>query len=291
MEKKKLGIVIDSSFGFSEKEALERGFYFVPIVVDFDGKEYASGRNIDIDFMVENMNKKTKVSTAAVKLGELTEAIKKASEESEKVLVIPLSKGLSSIHGLCEKVAGEFDNVTVYDSSLIPPWTYPIREDITKLMQQGDMEAIIKKLDLVQEYLVGYVMPQDLVALRNGGRITTLQYKAASLLSVQPIIYATNGKLTERPAVKKRKYSRAVKFVGQEIKKEHDELVAKGYEVEILYVDNSRKADGTARMDELKQEIESHGLKVGRRTILTPAIICHTGPGTVAAFNYIVGKK
>ena len=51
----KTAILIASSFGITEKEAKKSGIFFVPIMVIMDGKEYDSGIDIDLQWMVDNL--------------------------------------------------------------------------------------------------------------------------------------------------------------------------------------------------------------------------------------------
>ncbi len=287
---KKLGLVIDSSFGISKNEADKLGYYYMPIPVDFNGKEYKSGVNIDADFLYRNMDKKSVVKTAAVPMGVMQEVFAKASSECEEVVVLTLSKNLTSGNETAKNVAKEFNNVFVFDSMLITPWTYMMQDPVKKLVEQGDKNKLVEYFEHVQQSINGYVLPKNLVYLKNGGRISALQYRAASLLSIQPIIFSINGSLREKKPEKKRKFHRAAEFVAQRIKEDYDRLTSEGKKVEIVTMNAGPKED-TANHDVLVKAIEDLGLKVGRQTALTPAIIAHVGPGTTAAYCMTLEKE
>jgi len=46
---KKVALIIDSSFGLTEKQANEYGMYFVPIIITIDGQEKRAGINMDLN--------------------------------------------------------------------------------------------------------------------------------------------------------------------------------------------------------------------------------------------------
>jgi len=115
-------------------------------------------------------------------------------------------------------------------------------------------------------------------SLYAGGRISKVQYLAGNLLKVQPIITVEEGRLDKSEVIKERRYSKAIAKVVELIKEDMKDLESKGLEFEILTLHVGSEENHKLLLEKLNEE----GVKASKTTILTPAIVAHTGPGTVA---------
>jgi fatty acid-binding protein DegV len=97
MAKEKIAIVVDSSCGYTKKEAEKMGVHFLSIIVHLGGKEYLDGDTILENDLVNLMNPTSKVSTSAIPPIVFEETFRKALKKADKVLCITLSKKISSI--------------------------------------------------------------------------------------------------------------------------------------------------------------------------------------------------
>ena len=274
----KVKVVFDSSCGLSKQEAEKMGFGYVPIIVEFEGKEYESGVNIDDKFLFKNMNKTTKVKTAAVKLGQLEEIFDDASEKYDEILFISLSKHLSSINSLGITLAKKYDNVKVYDSEFITPWLTHILDDIKKLAETSDMNSIIKMLDKYKGKMYGWLIPSNMDALYAGGRISKAQYLVGSLAKITPIIAVDNGSINEHDVIKARGLEKAINKTIEAVEKR----VAEYKDKEIIIFTSS--FDNDENRDILKNKIKNSNLSSYelKDYKFSSEIIAHVGPGAIA---------
>ncbi len=278
---KKLGVILDSSCGLSKKEAEEKGFMFLPIVIEFDGEERLAGVDIDNEFLYNNMSIDKKVRTAAIRLGDIEKTFKEASEKYEKVLFLSLSKHLSSINSTAKKMAEEIsDNIVVYDSEFVTPWLlYLIPKMIKILENDGTLEEMIKLIDLLKGEMFGYVIPGTLEYLHRGGRITKAQYLAGSLLKIFPIVKVDNGSLSDSDIIKGRTISKTLDKMVDRVLKERDEIIANNGNIEIQVLN----INAGENYNLLLEKLSNKGVDVSKivTTFLTSEIIAHIGPNAL----------
>ncbi len=278
--KNKIGLIIDSSSGIKKKEALKKGFYFLPIIIDFNGEEKESGVNIDNEFLYKNMTINTPVKTAAIKFGEMEEVFKKALEENEKVIFVSLSKHLSSINSSAIAIAKNLknDNLIIWDSEFITPWIYTLIDPLSKLLKKNaELEDFEKVLNYYNGEMYAHIFPETLEFLYSGGRISKAQYLLGSSLKIFPILTVSNGKLTEFPIIKKRSIKKTINELIEQLKKGIEILEKKGitdWEVKLVSINSQEK---NLLYEKIKEELNISKDKI-EELHLSPSIIAHLGP-------------
>ncbi len=278
--KNKVGIVVDSSCGIKKKEAIKKGFYFLPIIIDFDGQEKESGVNIDNEFLYKHMTKNTPVKTAAIRYGEMEETFKKALQENEKVIFISLSKHLSSINSTATTIAKSIgnENLIIWDSEFITPWFNKILDPLSKLIKKdANLEDFKTALSFYDKKMFAHIFPETLDFLYSGGRISKSQYLLASSLKIFPIVTISDGKLTDYPVIKKRSIKKTISELINQIKERIKILEDEGirnWEIKIVSV-NSKEKD--LLYEKIKEEFNIDKDKIEELN-LSPSIIAHLGP-------------
>ncbi|BDV03343.1 MAG: 6-phosphogluconate dehydratase [Candidatus Hepatoplasma scabrum] len=287
----KKGLLIDSSTGLTEKQAREMGFYYSSLIINIDGKEYKSGINIDNKFLLDNMSLKTKVQTSTAKLGDVEQEIKKALKEVDQLLIITISKYLSSMNSMIKVLVDEEKykgKVFVFDSNFITPWIYHEFVNLKKWIENDEvkMEFIIEKLSFLKDKMNAFLIPDTLDFLYAGGRITKTQYIAGSFLKVLPIIVVKNGRIDSEDIIKKRTINKAYDKAIEILKKQYNNWIKKGYRVELKAINlNSDK-----NFSILKEKLQKEGFKEFEQTIIAPEIVAHIGP-RATGFGLIVHEK
>ena len=196
----KIGIVFDSSCGFTKKEVEAKGAFFAPLIITINNQDFEDGINITGEELEKHLVEGAKVQTAAAPLGALNEAFTAALKEHDHVVYISLSKHLSSSNANALMVSKEPEfqgKVTVYDSEMITPWLFLNVEAILNKAKEGNLDALVTLLNKIQRDVIGMVSPETLLYLKNGGRISNAEYIAGSLLKVKPIVIAYKGAISE----------------------------------------------------------------------------------------------
>lgn len=276
---KKIGILLDSSCGLSKKQAKSMGFYFVPILIDFDNKEYKSGIDINTNFLIKNMKPETKVSTAAITLGTLKISFDEALEEVEELIFISLSKHLSSINSTAKQLAKNYDGkVHIYNSDFITPWIQseiPFLKDALK--KQLSVKEIFSELDKHKNKMIAFLTPSSLSFLYKGGRISKKQYIAGNLLKIKPIIVVKNGRIDSEDVIKTRTLGKAYNKMINLILERKRELECEGFITNLVLLSMDKKIN----TELFKDKLEENNIKKIKETFLSPEIIAHVGPNAM----------
>lgn len=281
---KKVAIMIDSEFGFSEVEAREKGFFFIPVVITIDGKEGYSGVDYTLEYIYDNLKEDTEFKTAASKLGMFQEEYRKALKDHEHVLFIGISKHLSSQINSA-RIAAEEDEfkgkVTVYDSEFIGPWLLNLSDKLLKMIDEdSELESFISILDKQRGNMFAWLFPKNLERLYASGRLSKAQYVAGSLLKITPVSPIVNGSLTGAGVIKTRSPEKAILAIVENTIEKVNELREQGFKVKILSVNLGRE---TEKIIALEEAFKESGYPVEQRTWLPAAIVGHVGIGGVGA--------
>ncbi len=278
----KVGILFDSSCGFSKEKIEKDGNYFIPIIIEIAGQEYQSGIDLNNEILFEKFKThKEPYKTSSVRMIDFEEQLNKALEENEKVIVLAISKGISSttehLAHFVKQNDKYKDRVIVFDSNYITPWTMFIYDDLMALKnyENVNVEMVIKMLDFYNNIQQGYVAPDNLERLRIGGRLNEVQYRLAKVLKIQPIIEVIGGGLNNGRTFKVRKFEKAIKKMVDEVAKDWKRIEEKdnGSGVKVLYLIHGNDQAKDLMFDYAKEI----GLYIHGETTLSPAINCHLG--------------
>ena len=266
----KLGIVIDSSAGISKKDANKRGWGFLPLYLNIDGKDYADGIDITPEQYYDLVNINSEVRTSATPPGIAMDIIEKKAKENDYVLVYALSTGLSSQTNNIKMITQDLDNVFVVPSLGVGFAITRDAEELEKMAKSGTSWSKIKEVSIeMTNSLYGVAAPETLKWLVKGGRVSSGVASMANLLKIVPLISFENGKLEKYG--KARVFRKAVKKVARELKEKFGDSVEY-----IIYHANN---ENISALEESIYEVIGHKIP----TVLFPNVIVnHTGPGVVA---------
>ena len=178
---KNTGIILDSTTGFTKKEATDMKIGFIPLIITIDGKDYKSGVDISPKFLVKNMKKEMNIHTSSPEPRDIIAAFDYALENHEKAIYVGMSEKFSSTADLAEKIANGDekyrDKIYVYKGWYSSPWTGLIKDDLINLIEEAEtLEDVFAKLKEHEKGLVGWLSPGDIFYFYKGGRITKTQY-------------------------------------------------------------------------------------------------------------------
>lgn len=274
----KLAIVVDSSCGLSKKEAEKRGWYYLPIILNIDGKDYQDGIDITSKNFLKIYKEDSIAKTACTPIGVALELIEKLSKENDFVVIYPISQGLSSQCQNLIMISKQHKNVFVIKSknvfSLMVKELVELEKDV--LSNELTVKQAIKRIeDSHNEDLPdGLLFPRNLNSLVKGGRLSPSAAKLAKLLRIFPVIGLQNGNLE--------KYDKGITFNKTFINNSIDlykKSIKKYKPIQLLYFDiASDEADDL--FDELTQKLDYKGPIL--RFSIPPVIAIHTGPNSLA---------
>lgn len=282
----KVAILIDSEFGLTEKQAREEGYYFVPILVEWNGKQMKSGVDATLDFIYENLNANTEFKTAAPTIGSIEKEYRRALKNNDHVYVICISKHLSSAYNVFTLVANDDEfkgKVTVYESEFIGPWALFHRKKLIEMSKAGAIpEEFTKLLDRQRGNMFAWLFPGSLERVYASGRLSKAQYMAGNLLKITPVMPIINGRIDQGGTVKTRSVEKAIKAVVSKTVAKYNELKEKGIKCKILFTSLGDPETNENVKILIKTFLEK-GFDDISITWLPPGILGHVGVGGVGS--------
>lgn len=278
--KNKIGIISDSSAGLSLKDLEEMKIGFCPLLINFsDNTTIDDDPNLltDKEFYQRIVDKKQSVKTSQTPLGEMGKIWEKMLTKFEKLIFIPLSKGLSGQYNTATMLAKEpnFKNkVFIFDSNgvSIINWLLVKKAYQMSLVDKNDVNTILAALTLIKDNYLAYILPYDLKHLERGGRISKTAATLAKLTKITPIL-TFDGTIDKHD--KTRTWKKAINNTLKDILK-----IKSKENITLFYIIH---AFATPKMvKEVEEYVNSYHIKNVKVITLANVITVHTGIGTFA---------
>ena len=195
----KIIISCDTTACISKKDAQKLGIYVLPLNVIVDGKEYHDGVTIDNETLAEKMKNKSTISTSTPTPVEIENFFDKIFEDQNPDYVIhfTISSKLSSMYSLFTNICSEKygNKVVVFDSLSVCSFMGNHVKYAVKLNNEGkDVEEIVSltKQRIGTENVI--FVPESMVYLKRGGRISPAVATIGGLLGIKPVLrFGPNG--------------------------------------------------------------------------------------------------
>lgn len=274
-----IAIITDSSAGISAQTAIEEGIYVARMPLIVNGKEYMEEVNITRQEVLDAMLQGSLIQTSQPPVGKLMELFDELLKTYDQCLFIPISSKLSGSYQTALSIAQDYEGkVVVVDSLHVEAPLYLLTLEAKRMAESGMDAASIKTLIEEAQYMNASLIPEDIIYLKRGGRISAAAAAVANLLKIVPVLNVSNGEIDLADKVRTRK--KAIKTGIELIYKDID---FNDYDVMVLNGDCDEKL-----LSITVKEVENiTQTKVILRDI-SPTVLAHTGPGTIA---FAVRKK
>ena len=168
----KLKIMVDSSSGITQEEAIKLGIDVFPLRIIFDDKEYLDGIDIMQDEFYEKLTKEGIFpKTSLPNLYEIEKKVKAYIQDGYSVIILPLSKEISGTYSALVSMMEDYENVRVIDTlTTICGLRFLVNEAIQLKVDTLD-ELEIKLRDLQKRIRIVAGI-DTLEYLYKGGRLT-----------------------------------------------------------------------------------------------------------------------
>lgn len=199
--KMKIAVVTDSGSGLSEKEAQEKGLFYLPLQIIVKDDMYLDGVDIQVEELYEMLKRGEMPTTSMPPMGHIEALFEELKEQRyEAVIAVPLTAGLSSTASVLQAAAHRHElplhMVECYSTCDLQCY---LAETAKALVDKGfAVEEILARL---QESIASsdtLIIPDDLQHLKRGGRLTPLAAALGGLLKIKPILKldaASEGKI------------------------------------------------------------------------------------------------
>lgn len=270
---KKIAFLCDSSADITAQEAKALDIHVIRMPIIIDGVSYVEEETIKDQEIIQALQRNAKVTTTQPSIGEILSMWDTLLETHDEIFYLPLSRELSGTCRNAIQMAQERPyrgKVIVVDSTFA---CYPVIKmlEIARDMYAKGYEGMQIKQKFEQEgELFAILIPENLNALKNGGRISPAAAALAGLLKIHPLLKVDHGAIDVQDKV--RTLSKAYKAGLDACLKD---VNPDDYMWMIIDADN-RKAS-----DELKAMMEQACGQPVEQRVFKAIIMSHTGPGTI----------
>lgn len=251
------------------------GISVFPLNVIIDGEEYLDGVTINQAELCEAMKNGKSIKTSTPAYGVILEYFDKLfSEGYDHIIHFTISSKLSSMYNLFYGIGEEHyqGKLTVIDSySVSTAMLNNVLFAYEEINKGTDIESIVKEIENRKEKISISFIPENLNALKNGGRISPAIAAIANTIGIKPLIVLEDGALEKDKMIKNVKNALSERLnnaLATKPSEEYDYTLVSFYPKEVVY-------------NNLKNEC----LKVLGDNLLEgiiPINVCaHCGPGTI----------
>ncbi|MCR8612965.1 MAG: DegV family protein [Mycoplasma sp.] len=275
----KLGIIVDSSSGYMRDDAEKKGWGFIPIIIEIDGKVYNDGENLNYEEFYNSIDVKKKYSSSSTPPAIIKNVFQKMSKEFDEVIYIPLSSKLSSQYQSSKLVATEFDNIHIVQSLLISDPITVLGDRLLKQANEGkNIKELLEYADFFNSNSYGILVPATLDWLKAGGRISKSTAAFGNLLNIIPII-SFDGAMHKfgKSRVLKKAFLKGFK---------HTQEIFKGVREEYILIDASVDDSNDKNIEEIRELIETKTQHTIRVVRMPNCITIHTGPNAISLYCF-----
>ena len=268
-------VFVDSGSSIKQHEKEKYNVEILPLKINLNNKDYLDGVDLTNEvFYEELIINKQFPKTSLPSLIEAEEKVLKCVEEGDDVIIITISSGISGTYNALRMHFSDEPKVHVIDSKTAVGGIKILVHEINRHRDQ----PIEKVLDIVNNLIPRirvYAVPETLAYLHRGGRLSKVEYAAATLLRIKPIIELRDKvKVSAKPLGLPNAMNKLIEKLND---------CDTNYPIVPSYTYNSKNLDkliANTKEEYQKVMIEKDDLDL--------AIAAHWGP---RAFGYIYVKK
>lgn len=236
---RKVGIVIDSTFGLESQIVKSQNVSVIPLNVYVDNKEYVDG-SFEPELVIDALQRKLNVKTSQPSPDLFLQAYKEQLETYEEVICLTISKTLSGTYNsaiLAKDILND-ERVAVIDSeTTINGGAYLVEKLLEFLTSGKTLSQALVYLEQLKSQGSLLFTVDNLQTLVRNGRIGKVQAVIGNILKVKPILRFRKGVLELEHKV--RSFGNVLIY----IVKEAEKLLSFGKViVRIAYVDQLEQA-------------------------------------------------
>lgn len=215
-------IIADSCCDVSEEMQKETDVELIPLTIRIDDKEYEDNHTLDMEAFLQHMkDSKNPPKTSCPSVYDFLQSFR----EGENIFVVTLSSKLSGTYNAAvqaremalEEVKDKF--IHVFDSLSAVVGETLVHLKIHECLKNNlKNNEIIDKVNNYINEMKTFFLLESLDHLAKAGRLNLLIARAASVLSIKPIMGEDNGsiRLVDKARGYERAFKRLVDIIGEE---------------------------------------------------------------------------
>lgn len=275
-------LVTDSGADLLEEEAKEMGLQLVPITASFKEMQFTANSKESFEHFYRELERREELPISSQPSpSDYTKIYEMASKKDEEVLVITISSKLSGTYN-CAQLAKEivgYEKVYIVDSLQASTSQRLLVLYAIRLIQGGkDIAMIVHELERVRHKIVLTGMPETLLYLKKGGRISPVIAGIGETLNIKPILLLEDGMIVSRKKVR-----------GSKAGIKEMQHIISDYRIDermpVLFGHSNNEEKGEAFMKEIMSSLPQ---TKGELYAVGPAIGTHIGPNALLMAFMIV---
>ncbi|MTI49591.1 DegV family protein [Sporosalibacterium faouarense] len=200
----KMKIVADSACDVNKDLKERLNLELVPLTIQIDEKRYKDDKNINIKELIQHMKKsKDYPRTSCPSPNDFIEAFK--GDEDEDVFAVTMSSGISGTYNsavlaknmVLEEMGNKFIHVFDTLSASVGETLVSMKILETAKENYEKLQIVEKVSEYIKDMKTFFVL-ENLDNLVKSGRLNALKGKVASLLSIKPILMASDDGVIEK---------------------------------------------------------------------------------------------
>ena len=247
-----------------------------PLNVIIDGEEFLDGVTIKHDQLNQAMRANKEIKTSTPPLGDVIEYFEKLFAEGyDHIIHFTISSKLSSMYSLFCNVAKEHfaGKLTIIDSYVLSSTMLSNVFTAYDLATKGaSVEEIVATVEEKKKKNHLVFIPENLTALKNGGRISPTVALIGNIIGIKPVILLKDGALEKSEMTKKVKGT----FVDR-INTLSKEFPIEEFDYSIMHFDGNPHVIQYV-YDHAKEVFGGADILIGNLSI---NVCAHCGPGTI----------
>lgn len=278
-------IITDSTADLPASYVKNNNLGMMYLSYTIEEETYQGEKQLKDEVFYEKMRSGQMPTTSQVNPTQAREVFEEYLKETNRILCISFSSGLSGTYGSAKIAADELmeENpdikIIVIDSLAASMGEGLLVHKAVIMKEQGaSMEAIAEWLEANKLHLVHAFTVDDLFHLFRGGRVSRTTAIVGSMINIKPVMHVDNeGHLVNMYTVRGRKKSlrSLVDYMEQKMGSYKDQN-------DIIFISHGDALeDAQFVADEVKERL---GIDSALIHYVGPTIGAHSGPGTIALF-------
>lgn len=275
-------ILVDSASDFELEELKGKHMEFVPITINFDGKDYRDGFDLKKDQLYEMLEDSDLFpKTSQPSPAEFIDIFRKVKENGDAIICIMISSALSGTYqsAVLAKNMVDYDQIYIIDSLNAAVGIRILVEYAWKLREKGlPAKEIADKAEELKSRIRIMAGVDTLEYLCRGGRLSRTAAAIGELANLKPIVFLSpEGKVEVLGKCLGR--LKACSFL---LKKAEEYSIDTDFPFYTIY------SYGTENIEKMEEKLEKASHNLTGRIQIGATIGAHVGPG---AFGFAFVEK
>lgn len=271
---KKLGIILDSFSGRTEKQIKELGWGICPQSIILDGEMFKDGSEIIVERDFKKIYAASDVKSSMPAIGVVIDTFEKMSKEYEDVIYMPMNKGMSSTYSTGLAASSDFKNVHVIENKFCGSAFVDYAKEMVKMAEAGKtISEIITYARAMSDAQSTYVVPKDIDGLIKSGRVSGMKKVILEKAKLVPLLYVSDEGFKVEGL--KRNFYKTIRESWEAIIKEIGAANISKYNFEIIHCGDETSI---ASAKELAEEL---GINISQINWASAAVCGYTGQSAI----------